>query len=177
MLVQHLDGFRISARLTKEPCVDGSNLRVFGSFADQSAGHGEGFLRVSSLDSRSQPLHITFAGSDPGQQWIQIDVRQVDHPFGGGGGVGWWRVTQHFCGSGVEGMEPAGGLDVAQSRCQSLPDGRGLPPLHLDFTPDREVAKITWIGFPGPIGRFEGLLEFAFIQQYFGKIKILVCQI
>ena len=75
MLVQHLDGFGISARFAKQPRVDGGNLGVFGSFADQSAGHGEGFFRVSRLDGRSQPLHITFAGSDPGQQWIQVDVR------------------------------------------------------------------------------------------------------
>ena len=64
------------------------------------------------------------------------------------------------------------GLNFAQSWCQVLPDGYGLPPLHLDFTPDREVAKITWIGFPGPIGRFEGLFKFALIQQNFGKTSI-----
>ena len=92
--------------------MDGGNFGVTGSFADQSAGHGEGFFRVSRLDGRSKPLHITFAGSDPGQQWIRADVRQVDHTFGGGGGVGRWRVTQYFCGSGVEGMEPAGGLNI-----------------------------------------------------------------
>ena len=122
MPVQHLDGFGISARFAKQPRVDGGNLGVFGSFADQSAGHGEGFFRVSRLDGRSQPLHITFAGSDPGQQWIQVDVRQVDHTFGGGGGVGRWRVTQYFCGSGVEGMEPAGGLDFGQAGFEGFPD-------------------------------------------------------
>ena len=101
-----------------------------------------------------------------------MDVRQVDHPFGGGGGVRRWRFVQNFCGPGVEGMEPAGGLDVAQSGRQSLPDGSCFSPLHLDFTPDGQVPKITRIGFPGPVGRLECFLEFALIQQNFGQASI-----
>ena len=74
MSVQHSDGFWVSSGFAKEPSVDGGNLGVFRSFADQPAGHGECFLIVACFDGRSQPLHITFAGSDPGQQWIQVHV-------------------------------------------------------------------------------------------------------
>ena len=48
----------------------------------------------------------------------------------------------------------------------------GFSPLHLDFTPHGQVAKITRIGFPGPVGRLECFLEFALIQQNFGQASI-----
>ena len=89
--------------------MDGGNLGIFRSLADQPAGHGECFLIVACFDGCSESLNIAFACPDPWQQWIQIHIGQIDHPFGRGGGVGRWRVTQYFCGSGVEGMEPAGG--------------------------------------------------------------------
>ena len=67
----------------------------------------------------------------------------VDHTFGGGGGVGRWRVTQYLRRLWRRGYGASRGLVLAQSWCQVLPDGYSLPLLHLDFTPDREVAKIT----------------------------------
>ena len=67
--------------------MDGGNLGVFRSLADQPAGHGECFLIVACFDGCSESLNIAFACPDPWQQWIQIHIGQIDHPFGRGGGI------------------------------------------------------------------------------------------
>ena len=41
--------------------------------------------------------------------------------------------------------------------------------LHLNFTPDGEVAQITLIYLEGSVGRFICKFELALVQKYFGK--------